>query len=149
MHGDADADILVDDAVGDVAGVGGGAHGRRCHGVHACGVAEGGGGCPAEGVVAGTASGDGVQCGGAAIANLVLVGGGGGGEVRAVHADGDVGRAGAAALGVGDGDGIGLRLNQRDGLCGLAVGVGHHIGGFPVVGEVAFGTRVDGDGGSL
>ena len=143
MDMDRNVEVDISEAVANVAGVGGVAEARRGDGVLRGGVAERLGGRPLEGVVFSSASGrDDVQCGGLTVAEVGLVGREHGEEARAVDADDDLGGAGAVALWVGDGDGEGLRPLQRNSLGGLRVGVGHHVGGFPVEVEGALRSRV-------
>ena len=140
MHHDGHADILGGDAIADGTCVGGCADGRCGHGILDVGVVQCVGWCPAVGVVARAARGSGVQSGGFAFAEFILVGGGQGSHVGAFHAHRDLCGAAATALWVGDGDGIGLGGLQRHGLGGLCIGVDHHVGGLPMEVESSRGT---------
>ena len=82
------------------------------------------------------------------LTEFVLVSGGRGGQVGTCHVERDLGCAGAVAFSVGDGAGEGLCLLDRNGLCGLAVGIGDHVGRLPVVSERAFCAWVGSEGGN-
>ena len=84
-----------------------------------------------------------MQCGGFVFADLVLVGGGFSHQVGTGHVDHDLKGGGASTLCIGDGNGELLRLLDGYSLRGLCVGVDHHIGRLPMVGEVAWGGNVD------
>ena len=94
-----------------------------------------------------TSRGNGVERGGLAVAEVCLVSGGHGDEAGAFDGDDDLGSAGASALWIGNGHRIGLCLLQRNGLGGLRVRIGHHVGRLPVEVESALCAGIGGKGG--
>ena len=129
---DGDGNVLVGDAVADGAGIGVGTYRWGSHRVLCVGVVQRVSGCPGVGIAARAARGLCVKCGRFTFAEFIEVGSGHGGHVGTFHAHGDLCRAAASALWVGDSDGVGLRGLQGYSLCGLAIRVGNHVGGFPV-----------------
>ena len=146
VNGDADADVLADDAVADVAPVGGGAYGRSRDRVFDRGVAQGViVRCPTIGVLLSSINGVGMKRCGTIFAELVVVGGSGGGHIGTTHEYGYFDCLGTAAFVVGNSQSVGLILNQSCGLCGWTIGVCDHVFRLPMIGEGAFCSRIGGE----
>lgn len=136
VDGDGHGDVLSGLSIAHMAGVGSSLGGIG-DGVGTMWIAEAQRRGPRVGEVSRSPSYRDKQLGAFAVADGRGVGTGRGSHGAATDMDGDFIAAGAISLDVGGGKGEGLVLGKGNGLGAGFVGVCYHIGGFPVVSEVA------------
>ena len=146
INGHGHVDNLCGDAVADGAREFGLPKGRCGNGVLHTRIVEQVGWRPIVSVVARAVDGVGVKGGRAVLADFAGFGDGRCRHVGAFHVHHYLLGAGAAPVNTRYGDGVHLRRGEGHGLGGLIVGVGHHVGRFPMVGVVPCWCRIGSEG---